>query len=83
MSDVIQFPSEPPRVVQSDLERIVALREHGARLEAERKAIEQQVREAIEAGARIEPGVRVAFLRECHRDGYTVQAADYRQLVVK
>jgi hypothetical protein len=83
MTDVLEFPSAPPSVSQADLERLVALRAQAKALESECSTIEKRVRAAIEAGARIEPGLRVAYLRECHRDGYAVEASDYKQLVVR
>lgn len=83
MSDVLPFPTAPPRVSQSDLERLLALRAQAKGIESECSTIELRIREAIESGARIEPGVRVAFLRDVHRDGYEVGPRDFRQLVVR
>lgn len=79
----IPFPAAPPRVLQSDLERLLALRAQAKGIENDAAAIESRVRQAIEAGARIEPGLHVAFLRDVHRDGHEVGSRDFRQLIVR
>lgn len=83
MSDILAFPATQAAVSQSDLERLLALRAQAKGIENDAAAIESQVRQAIEAGARIEPGLHVAFLREVHRDGYEVGPRDFKQLVVR
>jgi len=57
-----QSPQEP--VTQSQLQRIIALRNQAAALAKDLDSAESAVQTALESGASVEPGIHVASLKE-------------------
>ena len=59
--------TEQPQITQTQLIRVVSLKNMVAALKANLDAAEAEVRAALESGATVEPGVHVASLKESFR----------------
>ncbi len=61
----IPFPNK--QITQTQLERIISLRNQVSALKADLEAAEVEAKTALEAGVEVEPGTHVASLKESFR----------------